>query len=52
MAYDDELAERIRDVCVDVVSGEDGLREQQMFGGLAFLVAERLEAEAGALSSQ
>jgi TfoX/Sxy family transcriptional regulator of competence genes len=34
MAYDEELAERIR----DLTAGEPGLREQKMFGGLAFLV--------------
>ena len=34
MAYDEELAHRIR----EVVEGEPGLREQRMFGGLAFLV--------------
>src|SRR5207237_7697524 len=34
MAYDEDLAERIR----ELVSGEDGLREQRMFGGLAFLI--------------
>jgi TfoX/Sxy family transcriptional regulator of competence genes len=34
MAYDEELAERIR----EMVQDEDGLSEQKMFGGLAFLV--------------
>jgi hypothetical protein len=34
MAYDEELAHRIR----EVVEGEPGLREKRMFGGLAFLV--------------
>jgi TfoX/Sxy family transcriptional regulator of competence genes len=34
MAYDEELAERIR----KVVQGEPGLSEKRMFGGLAFLV--------------
>jgi TfoX/Sxy family transcriptional regulator of competence genes len=34
MAYDEELAERIR----ELVAGEPGLTEQKMFGGLAFLV--------------
>jgi TfoX/Sxy family transcriptional regulator of competence genes len=34
MAYDEELADRIR----DLVAAEDGLTEQKMFGGLAFLV--------------
>jgi hypothetical protein len=34
MAYDDALASRIR----DLVEGEDDLTEQEMFGGLAFLV--------------
>ena len=34
MAYDEQLAERIR----AVVAGEEGLDERTMFGGLAFLV--------------
>jgi TfoX/Sxy family transcriptional regulator of competence genes len=34
MAYDEELAERIR----EVVQDEPGLSEKRMFGGLAFLL--------------
>lgn len=34
MAYDEELADRIR----EVVHGEPGLSEKRMFGGLAFLI--------------
>ena len=34
VAYDEELADRIRDLVAD----EEGLTEQRMFGGLAFLV--------------
>jgi hypothetical protein len=34
MAYDEELAERIR----ELLSGEAGLSEKKMFGGLAFLI--------------
>jgi hypothetical protein len=34
MAYDGELADRIR----DLIGGETGLSEQKMFGGLAFLI--------------
>ena len=34
MAYDEDLAARIR----ALVSGEPGLEEKKMFGGLAFLV--------------
>ena len=34
MAYDEQLAARIR----DQLTGEDGVTEQKMFGGLAFLV--------------
>jgi TfoX/Sxy family transcriptional regulator of competence genes len=34
MAYDEELAERIR----QAVDGESGISEKRMFGGLAFLV--------------
>ncbi len=34
MAYDEELADRIR----ELVAGERGVTERRMFGGLAFLV--------------
>jgi TfoX/Sxy family transcriptional regulator of competence genes len=34
MAYDEDLADRIR----DLVGGESGLTEKKMFGGLAFLL--------------
>ena len=34
MAYDEELAERVR----ELVQGEAGLSEKKMFGGLAFLL--------------
>ncbi|HWD74717.1 MAG TPA: TfoX/Sxy family protein [Solirubrobacteraceae bacterium] len=34
MAYDEELANRVR----ELVSGEDGVVEKRMFGGLAFLI--------------
>jgi TfoX/Sxy family transcriptional regulator of competence genes len=34
MAYDEKLAERIR----ELVAGERNVREQKMFGGLAFLI--------------
>jgi TfoX-like protein len=34
MAYDEALAERIR----DLIAGEPELSEQKMFGGLAFLI--------------
>ena len=34
MAYDEDLADRIR----EVVQDEHGLTEQRMFGGLAFLI--------------
>ena len=34
MAYDEDLANRIRELLAD----EDGVTEQTMFGGLAFLV--------------
>ena len=34
MAYDEDLAERLR----AALSGEQGLREMRMFGGLAFLI--------------
>ena len=38
MAYDELLADRIR----DALSGEESLREQKMFGGLAFMVRDRM----------
>jgi TfoX/Sxy family transcriptional regulator of competence genes len=34
MAYDEHLADRIR----ELISGEKGLEEKRMFGGLAFLI--------------
>ncbi|MGH1564547.1 TfoX/Sxy family protein [Mumia sp. DW29H23] len=42
MAYDEELAERIR----EVVDGEEALSEQRMFGGLAFLIAGNMAVAA------
>ena len=38
MAYDEELAERIRELLED----ESGLTEQKMFGGLAFLIGRHM----------
>lgn len=43
MAYDEGLAERIRDVLV----GTPGLSERRMFGGLAFLVTGHMAVAAG-----
>jgi hypothetical protein len=34
VAYDEELADRIR----DLLAGEPGMTEQKMFGGLAFVI--------------
>ncbi|HEX4520493.1 MAG TPA: TfoX/Sxy family protein [Gaiellaceae bacterium] len=42
MAYDDELAGRIR----ELISGEIGLGEKKMFGGLAFLVGGNMAISA------
>ncbi len=42
MAYDEELADRIR----GVVTGEPGLTEKRMLGGLAFLIDGHLAASA------
>ncbi|GLL02223.1 TfoX/Sxy family protein [Dactylosporangium matsuzakiense] len=42
VAYDEELAERIR----EVVQHESGLTERRMFGGLAFLVNGNLAVSA------
>ena len=42
MAYDEELADRIRELVV----GESGLTEQKMFGGLAFLIGGNMAVAA------
>ena len=42
MAYDEELANRIR----ELVAHEQGLTEQKMFGGLAFLINGNMSVSA------
>ena len=42
MAYDEELAERIR----ELIAGEPALTEQKMFGGLAFLIGGNMAVAA------
>ena len=42
MAYDEDLADRIRELVV----GEPALTEQKMFGGLAFLIAGNMAVAA------
>ena len=42
MAYDEELAGRIR----EVIAGEPGVSEKRMFGGLAFLIAGNMAVAA------
>jgi len=42
VAYDEELADRIRELVV----GESGLTEQKMFGGLAFLIGGNMAVAA------
>jgi TfoX/Sxy family transcriptional regulator of competence genes len=42
VAYDEELAERIR----ELVAGESGLTEKKMFGGLAFLIGGNMAVAA------
>lgn len=42
MAYDHELADRVR----EVVGGESGVTERGMFGGLAFLVGGNMAVAA------
>ena len=42
MAYDEDLADRIR----ELVSGERGLTERKMFGGLAFLIGGNMAVAA------
>lgn len=44
MAYDEELADRIREIVQDV----PGLTEKPMFGGLAFLVDGNMSVSASA----
>jgi TfoX/Sxy family transcriptional regulator of competence genes len=43
MAYDEDLAERIR----ELVAGAPDLTEKKMFGGLAFLVGGNMAVAAG-----
>ncbi|WP_256981145.1 MULTISPECIES: TfoX/Sxy family protein [unclassified Rhodococcus (in: high G+C Gram-positive bacteria)] len=38
MAYDELLADRVRDILTD----QESLREHKMFGGLAFLVRDKM----------
>ena len=42
MAYDEELADRIR----ALITGEKGITEKKMFGGLAFLVGGNMAVAA------
>ena len=42
MAYDEDLANRIRELLID----EDEVTEKRMFGGLAFLVSGRMSVSA------
>jgi TfoX/Sxy family transcriptional regulator of competence genes len=42
MAYDENLAQRIR----DLVAAQPGLTEQKMFGGLAFLIGGNMAVAA------
>jgi hypothetical protein len=42
MAYDEELAERIRELVAD----EPGVTEKKMFGGLAFLIGGNMSVSA------
>jgi TfoX/Sxy family transcriptional regulator of competence genes len=42
VAYDEDLADRIR----ELVAGEKGLKEQKMFGGLAFLIGGHMAVAA------
>ncbi|MDQ1737645.1 MAG: hypothetical protein QOH56_3896 [Pseudonocardiales bacterium] len=42
MAYDEELAHRVR----EVVQGERGVAEKRMFGGLAFLIDGKMAVSA------
>jgi TfoX N-terminal domain len=42
MAYDEDLANRLR----ELVGDEDGISEQKMFGGLAFLIDGNMSVSA------
>ena len=42
MAYDEQLAERLR----ELLRGEEGLTEKRMFGGLAFLINGNMSVSA------
>ncbi len=42
MAYDEDLADRIR----ELISAEEGVTEQRMFGGLGFMVGGNLAVAA------
>ena len=42
MAYDEQLARRLR----ELLAAEEGLTEQQMFGGLAFLIHGNMSVSA------
>jgi TfoX/Sxy family transcriptional regulator of competence genes len=42
MAFDEELADRIR----EIVSSESGLTDKRMFGGLAFLIGGHMAVSA------
>jgi TfoX/Sxy family transcriptional regulator of competence genes len=42
MAYDEDLANRIRELLAD----EDGVTEKKMFGGLAFLIGGNMSVSA------
>ncbi len=42
MAYDEDLANRIR----ELMAGEQGVTEQKMFGGLAFLIGGHMSVSA------
>ena len=47
MAYDEELAERVREVLAD----EPGLTERKMFGGLGFMLDGHMAVAAGSRST-
>jgi TfoX/Sxy family transcriptional regulator of competence genes len=42
MAYDEDLADRIR----ELMSGESGVTEKKMFGGMAFLIGGNMAVSA------
>jgi TfoX/Sxy family transcriptional regulator of competence genes len=46
MAYDEILADRVRDLVAELAGDRAHVREQQMFGGLGFMIAGNMAVAA------